>query len=99
MISYELKKRESVNIKIFKYICKIKYQIIMRAKTKIIVIIALALGCVMGASAKRVNMKRLEVRLDSLLQAHYDPQSPGAALLIAKNGKAIYDKGIGSSRR
>ena len=67
----------------------------MRAKTEIIVIIAMALGCVMGASAKRVNMKRLESRLDSLLQSHYNPQSPGAALLIAKNGKAIYDKGIG----
>ncbi len=75
----------------------------MRTKIKIIMIIAMTLGCIMGTSAKRVkksgvnnvNLKRLEARLDSVIQSHYDPQSPGAALLIAKNGKAIYDKGIG----
>ena len=63
----------------------------------------MTLGCIMGTSAKRVkksgvnnvNLKRQEARLDSVMQSHYDPQSPGAALLIAKNGKAIYDKGIG----
>ncbi len=47
------------------------------------------------AKRAKVNMKRLEARLDSVMQSHYDPRSPGAALLIAKNGKAIYDKGIG----
>ena len=75
----------------------------MKAKIRIIVIIAIALGCIMGASAKKakksgvkaVNVKRLEARLDSVMRSHYDSQSPGAALLIAKNGKAIYDKGIG----
>ncbi|MBR0025498.1 MAG: beta-lactamase family protein [Muribaculaceae bacterium] len=75
----------------------------MRTKIKIIMIIAMTLGCLMGASAERakrssiktVNLKRVEERLDSVLQSHYNPQSPGAALLIAKNGKAIYDKGIG----
>lgn len=46
-------------------------------------------------NAKTVNTKKLETRLDSLLNAHYNATSPGAALLIAKNGKAIYDKGIG----
>ena len=103
MIYCELKKLETVNIKIFKYICKIKYQLIMKAKIKFTVIIVMALGCIMGASAKRmkksgtkaINIKRLEARLDSVMKSHYDPQSPGAALLIAKNGKAIYDKGIG----
>lgn len=67
----------------------------------------MALCCVLGVNAKRVitkralvmsmsvNVKRLESRLDSLLNSHYDAKSPGAALLIAKNGKAIYDKGIG----
>lgn len=59
--------------------------------------------CLMNANAKRctkapttsVNLKRVEARLDSLLHATYSENAPGAALLIAKNGKAIYDKGIG----
>ena len=57
--------------------------------------IAIAVCCVGAVGAKSVNLKRLEARLDSVMESHYDPQSPGAALLIAKNGKAIYDKGIG----
>lgn len=63
------------------------------------------LGCVTGASAKvkkapkvqskTVDLKRVESRLDSLMEAHYSLKSPGAALLVAKNSKAIYDKGRG----
>lgn len=45
--------------------------------------------------ANNVNLKRVEARLDSLLKAHYSASAPGAALLVAKNGRAIYDKGIG----
>ena len=67
----------------------------MKATTIKVITIALAVCCGSVANAKRVNMKRLEARLDSVMESHYDTQSPGAALLIAKNGKAIYDKGIG----
>lgn len=47
------------------------------------------IGCASG------NHDNLKERLDSLLSANYLPDSPGAALLIAKDGKVIYDNGIG----
>ena len=34
-------------------------------------------------------------RLDSLMDAHYSADAPGAALLIAKNGEVLYDSGRG----
>ena len=54
-----------------------------------------ALSAAVVLNAKGIDTKRIETRIDSLMNAHYDAHSPGAALLIAKNGKAIYDKGIG----
>ena len=56
---------------------------------------AILIGSALTGNAKQINKSRLEARIDSLLNAHYNANSPGAALLIAKNGKAIYDKGIG----
>lgn len=47
------------------------------------------IGCASGCH------DNLQERLDSLLAANYMPDSPGAALLIAKDGKIIYDNGIG----
>lgn len=60
-----------------------------------LLIITITMSFFNAVNAKTVNTKKLETRLDSLLNAHYNASSPGAALLIAKNGKAIYDKGIG----
>lgn len=45
-------------------------------------------------SAKE-NVAQLRVELDSLLEANYREDAPGAALLIAVDGKVLYDRGIG----
>lgn len=34
-------------------------------------------------------------QLDSLMQKNFQVNQPGAALLVAKNGKLLYKKGIG----
>lgn len=57
--------------------------------------IATACSLAMGANAKSINKQRLEERIDSLMTSHYRPDAPGAALLIAKWGNVLYDKGIG----
>lgn len=58
-------------------------------------ILAIATGSVNGAGAGEVNLQRLEARLDSLLHSHYSSDAPGAALLVAKDGNILYDKGVG----
>lgn len=58
-------------------------------------ILAITLGSVTVGNAMTVNRSRLEARLDSLMQSHYIPTAPGAALLVAKGGNILYDKGVG----
>ena len=59
-------------------------------------IITATMCATFSAAARGGNHReRLTARLDSLLNAHYNPRSPGAALLIAKHGRIIYDKGVG----
>ncbi len=41
------------------------------------------------------DRENLIAGLDSLLEANYSDDAPGCALLIAENGKIIYDRGIG----
>src|ERR1700761_16150 len=41
--------------------------------------------------------RQLEENLDSLISKRYEPISPGCAVLIAKNGQVIYEKGFGKA--
>ena len=56
---------------------------------------ALALGIVNEVDARNVDIIRLQERLDSVMTSHYSPSAPGAALLVAKEGNILYDKGVG----
>ncbi len=55
----------------------------------------LALMALLGACGSAKNNARLTASLDSLLEANYRADAPGAALLIAVDGNIIYDRGIG----
>ena len=60
-----------------------------------VMIMALALGIVNEVDARDVDIIRLQERLDSVMTSHYSPSAPGAALLVAKEGNILYDKGVG----
>ncbi len=60
-----------------------------------VMIMALALGIVNEVYARNVDIIRLQERLDSVMTSHYSPSAPGAALLVAKEGNILYDKGVG----
>ncbi len=49
----------------------------------------------MGSCNSSSNINDLSVRLDSIMDKHYQQSSPGAAILIAKNGEIIYERYIG----
>ena len=55
----------------------------------------IALSAMLGACRSAKNDAQLTASLDSLLEANYRDDAPGAALLIAVDGKVIYDRGIG----
>ena len=39
-----------------------------------------------------------ESKIDSIVSLQYGANEPGIAILVAKNGKAIYQKAIGKSK-
>lgn len=67
----------------------------MRTNKTTLMIIAFVLCLFNTSNAKTINRQQLTTRIDSLLSSHYRADAPGAALLIAKGGRILYDKGIG----
>ena len=44
-----------------------------------------------------IEAQNLENKLDRIIQEEYQPESPGAAALVAKDGKVIYRKAFGTA--
>lgn len=64
----------------------------MHSIKKHVVVIILGITCIFSAGAQT-----LEKQIDPLIAAEYKPGGPGAAVLIAKNGKVIYRKAFGNA--
>ncbi|MBK8608508.1 MAG: serine hydrolase [Chitinophagaceae bacterium] len=54
-------------------------------------------GIILFFSVFSACAQSLETQFDKLLSAEYKPGEPGAAVLIAKNGKVIYRKAFGNA--
>jgi len=59
-------------------------------------IVYLVVLCFISASSIGQD-KQLEKKLDGLLASQPGPPQPGCAVLVAKGGKIIYKKSVGSA--
>src|SRR4051812_48156703 len=62
---------------------------------KKLALIALAVLLLNPGFAQQRNVKQLTAEMDTLLNQRFKSNQPGAAVLVAKNGKAIYKKAFG----
>ena len=57
----------------------------------------LAISILFFVSAFSIEAQNLETKLDRIIQKNYQPEKPGAAALVTKDGEVIYRKAFGEA--